>query len=243
MACGLPSPWPMPHTPTSSGIIRASSGQGFDRGTQRPGVAPVAPRSGVFMSSSFSRGREAGRVVLFVALLSSSACVSSRGPRPQTLGVDLTRAISTIDNVSAHAAINANDAVLDAAARLRLAIEALQYSGEDVVDRQAKDLDAAQRKALEGILSGVAILQAVAQQPAEQARERIDEIRQLTATLVPAPQAPAIERSSPSVLVPSAVDATVLTLSGRRLAKANPRLFFGDVEAARTGLTDQQALF
>lgn len=195
------------------------------------------------MSSSFSRGREAGRVVLFVALLSSSACVSSRGPQPQTVGVDLTRAISTLDNVSAHAAVNANDAVLDAAARLRLAIEALQYSGEDILDRQAKDLDAAQRKALAGIQSAVATLQAAAQQPAEQARERIDEIRQLTATLAPAPGQPAIERSSPSVLVPSAVEATVLTLTGRRLAKANPRLFFGDVEAARTALTDQQALF
>ena len=69
------------------------------------------------------------------------------------------------------------------------------------------------------------------------------QIRQLTAGLSPAPGQPAIESSSPSILVPSSVNEAVFTLTGRRLAKANPRLFFGDVEAARMSLTDQQALF
>jgi hypothetical protein len=195
------------------------------------------------MSASFIRGRASGTVWLFVALLSSPACVYGRGPQPPTVGVDLTQAISSVDNVSAHAAINANDAVLDAAARLRLSIQALQYSGEDIPDQQPKDLNAAQGKALTAIQTGVATLQAAADQPAEQARERIEEIRRLTAGLSPAPAQPAIERSSPSILIPSAVDAAVFTLTGRGLAKANPRLFFGAVEAARTSLTDQQALF
>jgi hypothetical protein len=195
----------------------------------------------MFMSASFIRGCATGTLV--AALLSSPASVYGRGPPPQTVGVDLTQAISSVENVSAHAATNANDAVLDAAARLRLSIEALQYSGEDIPDRRPKDLNAAQGKALAAIQSGVATLQAAADQPAEQARERIEEIRQLTAGLSPAPGQPAIERSSPSILVPSSISGAVFTLTGRGLAKADPRLFFGEVEAARTSLTDQQALF
>lgn len=195
----------------------------------------------MFMSASFIRGCAAGIVV--AALLSLPACMHGRGSQPPAIGVELTQALSSVDNVSAHAALNANDAVLDVAARLRLSIQALQYSGENVLDQHPKDLNAAQGKALTAIQSGVATLQAAAGEPAEQARERIEEIRQLTAGLSPAPGQPVVEHSSPSILVPSAVDEAVITLSGRALAKANPRLFFGNVEAARTSLTDQQALF
>ena len=195
----------------------------------------------MLMSASFIRACATGTLV--AALLALPACVHGRGPPPPTVGVALTQAISSLENVSAHAALNANDAVLDAAARLRLSIEALQYSGQDIPDQQPKDLNAAQGKALAAIQSGVATLQAAADKPAEQARESIEEIRQLTAALSPAPGQPAIEHSSPSILVPSSVSGAVITLSGRRLAMANPRLFFGDVEASRTSLTDQQALF
>src|SRR5512146_2131623 len=157
----------------------------------------VVYRVSMFMSASFIRGRASGTVGLFVAVLSAPACVYSRGPQPPTVGVDLTQAISSVDNVSAHAALNANDAVLDAAARLRFSIEALQYSGEDIPDQHPQDLNAAQGNALAAIQSGVATLRAAADQPAEQARERIEEIRQLTAGLSPAPAQPAIEHSSP----------------------------------------------
>lgn len=193
------------------------------------------------MTSSFLRTCATG--TLIVAILSSPTFVYGRGPSPPTVGIDLTQAISSIENVSAHAATNANDAVLDAASRLRFSIEALQYSGEDIPDRQPKDLNAAQAKALMAIQSGVATLQAAAAEPAQQARERIEQIRQLTDGLSPAPGQPVVEHSSPSVLVPSAVNEAVFTLTGRGLAKANPRLFFGEVEAARTNMSDQQALF
>ena len=193
------------------------------------------------MSASLIRSCAAGTVV--AALLSSPASVYGSGPQPPTVGVDLTQAISSVENVSAHAAVNANDAVLDAAARLRFSIEALQYSGENIPDQQPKDLNAAQGKALAAIQSGVATLQAAADEPAEQARERIAQIRQLTASLSPAPGQPAIESSSPSILIPSSVDEAVFTLDGRRLAGANPRLFFGDVEAPRMSLADDQAVF
>jgi len=193
------------------------------------------------MSASLIRSCAAGTVV--AALLSSPGSVYGRGPQPPTVGVDLTQAISNVENVSAHAAVNANDAVLDAAARLRLSIEALEYSGENIPDQQPKELNAAQGKALAAIQSGVATLQAAADEPAEQARERIEQIRQLTAGLSPAPRQPAIESSSPSILIPSSVNEAVFTLDGRRLAGANPRLFFGDVEAARMSLADDQAVF
>ena len=193
------------------------------------------------MRSSFIRRGEA--VVLLVALLASPALVQGRGEQPATVGADLTQALSSLDILGARAALNANDAVLDAAARLRLAIDNLRYSGDDVADQRAKDLSADQRKALAGIQSGMAILRAAADEPAEQAREQINDIRQLTSGLSPAPDEPAVVRTSPSILVPSGADEGVFSLSGRRLSKADPRLFFGDMEATRTDLTDQQALF
>lgn len=193
------------------------------------------------MRSSFMRRSEA--VVLLVALSASPALVYSRGEQPPTVDADLTQALSSLDILSARAALDANDAVLDAAARLRLAIDNLRYSGDDVTDRRARDLNADQRKTLEGIQSGMTTLQAVADKPAEQAREQITDIRQLTSGLLPAPDEPALLRTSPAILVPSAVADSVFSLTGRRLSKADPRLFFGTVEATRTRLTDQQAQF
>lgn len=193
------------------------------------------------MRSSFIR--RGGAVVLLAALWVSPALVQSRDEQPATVGADLTQALSSLDILSARAALNANDAVLDAAARLRFAIDNLRYSGDDVADQRAKDLSAGQRKTLEGIQSGMATLRAAADEPAEQAREQIDDIRQLTADLSPAIDEPAVLRAAPSILVPSAGNEGVFALTGRRLSKADPRLFFGDVEAARTHLTDQQAQF
>lgn len=193
------------------------------------------------MRSSFTRRGEA--VVLLVALLASPALVQSRGEQPPTVGADLTQALSSLDILCARAALDANDAVLDAAARLRLAIDNLRYSGDDINDQRAKDLNADQRKTLEGIQSGMATLQTAAGEPAEQAREQITDIRQLTSGLSPAPDEPALVRTSPAILVPSTVNGSVFSLTGRRLSKADPRLFFGNVEATRTHLTDQQAQF
>jgi hypothetical protein len=195
------------------------------------------------MGSWFSRSRGAGILVLLFALLSASAPVLSRTEAPRAVGIELAQALSSLDVVSARAATHANDAVLDAASRLRLSIQALQYSGDDVLDRRPQDLNAAQRKTFDGIQQGVASLQSVADQPPEQARERINEIRQLATGLSPAPDQPALVRTSPSILVPSSGGDIDLVLTGRSLSKGDPRLFFGDVEAVRTRLTDQQAQF
>ncbi len=193
------------------------------------------------MRSSFIRRSEV--VVLLVALSASPALVQSRGVQPPTVGAELTQALSSLDILSARAALDANDAVLDAATRLRLAIDNLRYSGDDVADQRAKDLNADQRKTLEGIQSGMTTLQSAAAEPAEQAREQITDIRELTSGLSPAPDEPALLRTAPAILVPPAVDGSVFSLTGRRLAKADPRLFFGNAEATRTRLTDQQAQF
>jgi hypothetical protein len=195
------------------------------------------------MGSWFIRSRRAGIFVLLVALASSAPPVLSRAEQPRAIGIDLTQALSSLDVISARASANANDAVLDAAARLRLSIQSLRYSGEDVPDRRPKDLNAAQRETLEGIQSGVSSLQSVADEPAEQARERLNEIRQLASGLSPAPDQPALIRTSPSILVPSVTGDIDVVLTGRNLTKADPRLFFGDVEAVRSRLTDQQAVF
>ncbi len=195
------------------------------------------------MRSSFTRRCEIGAVALVVAALSSPALVCGRDLPPTTIGVSLMQATSSIDNISARAAMDANDAVLDAAATLRLSIEALRQSGEGVLDKRPNDLSAAQSKALAGIQSGVAALRVAADEPADQARERIDEIRRITSGLSPLPEQPTLLRASPSVLVPSAASESVLALTGRRLSKADPRLLFGEVEVKRTRLTDEEALF
>jgi hypothetical protein len=194
------------------------------------------------MCSSFIRRCEIGAVILFMIALASPALVHSRDEEP-TIGVGLMQALSSVDNVSARAATNANDAILDAAATLRLSIEALRQSGRNILDQHPSDLTAAQRKALEAIQSGVAALQVAAEQPADQSREHIEAVRRLTSDLSPMPEEPIVVRSSPSILAPSALGESAFAVSGRRLSAADPRLFFGDAEATRTGLTDQEALF
>jgi hypothetical protein len=195
--------------------------------------------------------RQLAAAILWVLTLSSAA-VGADSPSttviygtapPGTTGMTLTRAISSIDAIFARAAVHADDAILDAAARLRLSIETLQHAPGDILDKRPKDLTPAQRKALEDIESAVASLRLAADAPADQARERINDIRQLTSSLAPLPDEPAVVDSSPSVLAPSAVSGGTLTLTGRGLSKADPRVFFGDVEATRTGLTDTEALF
>ncbi len=177
-----------------------------------------------------------------MASLALPALVHGRDKEP-TIGVGLLQAISTVDNVSARAATNANDAILDAAAALRLSIEALRQSGQNILDKHPSDLTAAQAKTLEAIRSGVAALQVAAERPADQSRERLDEIRRLTNDSSPLPEEPVVVRSSPSILAPSALNDSAFAVTGRRLSAADPRLFFGDAEATRTGLTDQEALF
>jgi hypothetical protein len=195
------------------------------------------------MSPSFIRRCGIGAVALQVASLSSPALVYSRDTQSPTIGVSLMQATSSVDNISTRAATSANDAILDAAARLRLSIEALQHSGQHVLDERPKDLSAAQRRSLEGIQSGVAALRVAADEPADQARDRINEIRQITSDLSALPEQPVVLSSSPSILVPSALNESVFTLTGRRLSRADPRLLFGDVVATRKRLTDQEALF
>jgi hypothetical protein len=177
--------------------------------------------------------------MLCVAFLSLPALAST----PPPVGIELMRSIGIVENISARAAIDANSAVLDAAARLRLSIQALQHSGQDILDKRPDDLTAAQRKTLEGIQSGVAALQAAAAEPADQARELLDEAAQRASDLAPAPGQPVVVRSSPSILVPPVGNESVIALTGRRLLKADPRLFFGDVEARRTELTEEEAVF
>jgi hypothetical protein len=194
------------------------------------------------MGSSFIRRCNVRTVVLLTAALSLSMLVYGRDEEP-TIGVGLMQALGSVDNVSARAATNANDAILDAAATLRLLVEALQQSEQNILDRRPSDLTAAQRKAFEAIQAGVAVLQVAADRPAEQSRERIDEIRRLTSDLSPLPGEPAVVGSSPSILAPSALNDSVFTVTGRQLSTADPRLFFGNAEAPRTRLTDQEALF
>ena len=162
---------------------------------------------------------------------------------PGATGITLIRAMTTVDAIYARAATHADDAILDAAARLRLSIETLQQFRGDIVDKRPNSLTPAQKAALENIESAVAALRTAAEAPADQARERITDIRQHTSSLAPQADQPTVVATSPSVVVPSAVSGGTLTLAGRLLSKADPRLFFGDVEATRTGLTDTEALF
>jgi hypothetical protein len=191
-------------------------------------------------------------ILLGIFLSSAQAVYGAENPSttiiygtapPSATGIALTRAISNIDSIYARAATHADDAILDSAARLRFAIETLQHSRGDILDKRPKELNATQRKALEDIESGVAALQRAVEAPDDQIRERLKELRQLTTNLSPPSEQPAVVASSPAVLTPSDLNGGTLTLSGQRFAKTDPRLFFGDTEATRTELTDAEARF
>lgn len=160
-----------------------------------------------------------------------------------TIGIGIAQATSTVDNISAHAAGEANYVMLGAAARLRMLIETLRNSAQNILDKQLKDLNASQLRMLEDIQLGVADLQKAADQPVEQGRRLMQEIRRLTNDLGLDTDEPVLLDSSPSVLVPGGPDEINFTLHGLKLADANPRLFFGHVEAARIDLKEQQAIF
>jgi hypothetical protein len=204
--------------------------------------------------AAFSTRREGvcATILLVLSVLPTETVYSAENPSttiiygtapPGATRITLTRAMSTIDAIYARAATHADDAILDAAARLRFSIETLEQSRGDIVDKRPNSLTAAQKAALDNIESAVAALRMAAEAPADQARERITDVRQLTSNLAPSPDQPSVVATSPSILVPSAVSGGTLTLSGRLLSKADPRLFFGDVEATRTGLTDTEARF
>ncbi len=160
-----------------------------------------------------------------------------------TVGIGIAQATSTVDNISAHAAGEANYAIFGAAARLRTLIETLRNSAQNILDKRLKDLNASQLRMLQDIQLGVADLQKAADQPIEQGRRFIEEIRRLTSDRGPDEDDPVLLDSSPSVLVPGGLDEINFTMHGLKLAGANPRLFFGDVEAARIDLKEQQVIF
>ncbi len=194
------------------------------------------------MSPSCKRSGIIAALSLFALPLSPTRLYSQAMPAT-TIGVGVVQATSMVDNVSARAASEANDAIFSAAGQLRLLIEAFRNSAQNILDARLNDLNAPQRRMLEHIQTGVAALRTAADEPVEQARERIEEIRRLTSDSASAMDAPIVIRSSPSMLAPSGLNEIPVTLIGQRLTDANPRLLFGNMEATRTHLTDQEVVF
>ena len=183
-----------------------------------------------------------GALLFLIAHLSSPTLAYTRALPEATIGASVLQARSSIDSVSGRATAAANDALLRAAGAMRFLVDVLRNSQENILDKRPNDLNAAQKRLFQDIQSGVAALQAAADEPEEQARESIAEIRRLTDS-VRAIDGPVAVRSSPVILAPTGISEIPVTLMGQRLSRANPRLWFGDVEATRTDLTEQTAAF
>ncbi|MCJ8503151.1 hypothetical protein [Desulfatitalea alkaliphila] len=157
--------------------------------------------------------------------------------------VGLVGVSGVVDDVMEKAANEGNYVVFNAASQLRLLIESFRFSTRDIIKSGFDRLDTSQQATFANIQRAIVTLQGAIDQPIENARQSLEEVHQIVNDGLPWMRESAVLRSSPSVVAPSALAEIPFTVRGISLDSANPRLWFGSIEAKRIGLERQQAIF
>ena len=175
---------------------------------------------------------------LSAAVLPSGA--SSQGVT--TVGAGLAQASGAIDDITKRAGNEANYVVFSGAAEVKLLIESLRISARDVLDDGFGKLNNSQQQLFDNIQKSVQSLSKAVGEPVEQGRQAVEEIHQMADQILWIRES-VLLRSSPAVLAPTTLAEVPFTIRGLSLDKGNPRLRFGNVEAKRIELKQQQAIF
>lgn len=178
-------------------------------------------------------------ILLLVVILSMTGLSFAN---PLTVAAKLAVVDGLITDKMNEATDNANYVVFEGASQLKLVIENLRLSLNDVLDKSFDSLDASQKEIFNNINVSIANMEQAISLPIEEARQSLELTQQIIAD-IKLGDGVSITRAYPSVLSPSNHREIVYTVRGVSLDSSDPSLLINGTKVRRIGLEKQQARF